>query len=154
MRPTGAVAIPSPLNGLRTKSRCEKTSILARVRGEAVPGMGQSLVLISLGASVIRRRCGSGETRSVWAPLSLTPALPLNRKEDRLLTPTLSSFEEEREKRGARRFRGALREISSRRVLSRLRGEGGAPGMVRERLRCKSCVGSGALGQNNLLIIF
>jgi hypothetical protein len=32
----------------------------------------------------------------------------MNRKEDRLLTPALSSFEEEREKKDARRFRGAI----------------------------------------------
>jgi hypothetical protein len=50
---------------------------------------------------------GSGEgilprAQRVWA--RMPP--PTNPKEDRLLTPALSSFEEEREKRGARRFRG------------------------------------------------
>jgi hypothetical protein len=38
----------------------------------------------------------------------------MNRKKDRLLTPALSSFEEEREKRGAQRFRESMREMSSR----------------------------------------
>jgi hypothetical protein len=51
----------------------------------------------------------------------------MNRKEDRLLTPPLSSIEEEREKMGAGRFRGSMREISFRVLtlaLSPLRGEG------------------------------
>jgi hypothetical protein len=42
----------------------------------------------------------------------------MNRKEDRLLTPALSSFEEEREKRGAPRFRGFMCKIPFRRILT------------------------------------
>ena len=37
-------------------------------------------------------------------------SLSMNRKEGRLLTPALSSTEEEREKRARRRFGGSMRE--------------------------------------------
>jgi hypothetical protein len=50
-----------------------------------------------------------------------------NRKEDRLLTPALSSFEEERERRGARLFRGS-RNIISENPLPKGEVRGKKPG--------------------------